>query len=128
MIIIEHRRGVDLIVVRASGTLTTRDYEAAIPELKHAMELSEGPLRVLIRLEDFHGWEIGALWRELKFDLKYRDDFGRIAVVGENSLEKWGTALSAPFAKAEMRFFPLSREEEAEAWLKEPMASPEGSA
>ena len=128
MIIIEHRRGVDLIVVRASGTLTTKDYEAAIPELKHAMELSEGPLRVLIRLEDFHGWEIGALWRELKFDLKYRDDFGRIAVVGESSLEKWGTTLSAPFAKAEMRFFPLSREEEAEAWLKEPMASPEGSA
>lgn len=119
MITIEHRRDNDLIVVRASGMLTTRDYEGAVPELEHAMELSAGPLRILMRLEDFRGWEIGALWRELEFDLQHRGDFGRIAVVGETALEKWGTTLSAPFAKAEMRFFPLDREVDAEAWLRD---------
>ena len=117
MITIEHDSDRRRIVVRASGTLTARDYEYAVPELEHAMELSEGPLRVLIRLEDFRGWEIGALWRELEFDLKHRGDFGRIAVIGESRLEEWGTTLSAPFAKAEMRFFPTEREDEAEAWL-----------
>jgi len=117
MITIEHDRESDLIVMRASDTLTPHDYENAVPELEHALELSQGALRVMIRLEDFRGWEIGALWRELEFDLKHRGDFGRIAVIGESRLEEWGTTLSAPFAKAEMRFFPTEREDEAEAWL-----------
>lgn len=117
MISIEHDRERDMIVVRVSGMLSTQDYENAVPELEHALELSKGPLRVLIRLEDFRGWEIGALWRELELDLEHRGDFGRIAVVGENELEHWGTTLSAPFAKAEMRFFPNDREVMAEDWL-----------
>ncbi len=119
MIRIEHNTDLNQIVVRASGTLTTQDYENAIPELEHALALSEGPLRVMIRLEDFRGWEIGALWRELEFDLKYRTDFGRIAVIGETALEKWGTLLSAPFSNAQMQFFPASREADAAAWLAE---------
>lgn len=43
MITIEHSTDRDLIVMRASGTLTTKDYDNAIPELEHAMELCEGP-------------------------------------------------------------------------------------
>jgi hypothetical protein len=117
MISIEHRRDDDLIVVRASGVLTAGDHDRAIPELEHAMELAQGPLRILMRLEDFRAWEIGALWRQLECQLKYRGDIGRIAVVGETTLEEWGTTLSAPLARADMRFFPADREPEAEAWL-----------
>ena len=117
MIEIEHRRDTDLIVVRASGTLTARGYDHAVPEIEHAMTLAKGPLRLLIRLEDFRGWEIGALWRDLRFDIEHRGDFGRIAVLGESRLEEWGTRLSAPYFGAEMRYFPLEREEEATAWL-----------
>lgn len=117
MITVEHDRHRDMIVIRASGTLTTDDYKYAVPEIEHAMELSQGPLMVKLRLEDFHGWEIGALWKELDFDLKHRGDFGRIAVIGETRLEDWGTTLSAPFTKAKMRFFPTERETEADTWL-----------
>lgn len=119
MIVIEHEGDRESIVVRASGTLTAKDYEHAIPELEHALELSEGPLRVMIRLEDFRGWEIGALWQELALDFDDKGDFGRVAVVGETELESWGTALAAPFTRAEMRFFPSNRMAEAEAWLDE---------
>lgn len=118
MIKIEHLRDQDIIVLRASGTLTAQDYDAAIPELENALELSEGPLRLLICLEDFQGWEIGALWRDLKFDLKHLHDFGRIAVTGETTLEEWGTTLSAPFTNAEMRFFPTDQESVAREWLE----------
>lgn len=117
MIAIEHHRHDDVIELRASGTLTTNDYETAIPELEHAMELSEGPLRILVRLEDFRGWEIGALWRELEFDLEHRGDLGRIAVIGETKYEEWGTSLSAPFTKAGMRFFTTDNEADAYEWL-----------
>ena len=117
MITIEHPGPHDIIVVRASGTLTAKDYDTAMPELEHAMELSKGPLRVLMRLDDFQGWEIGALWRDLEFDLKHRGDFGRVAVIGETALEEWGTKLSAPFAKAEMRFFTTDQDADAREWL-----------
>ncbi|SDC02298.1 STAS/SEC14 domain-containing protein [Ruegeria marina] len=119
MIRIEHNRERDLIILRTSGTLTTQDYIDAIPELEHVFEATKGPLRVLIHLEDFRGWEIGALWHELELDLEYRGDCGRIAVLGETHLKKWGSTLAAPFAKAEMKFFPIEREADAEAWLAE---------
>jgi len=117
MIEIEHMRGKDVVVVRASGTLTDADYDHAVPEIENAVQLAQGPLHVMIRLEDFHGWEIGALWQELRFDAEHEGDFGRIAVLGETTLEEWATRLSAAFTKSEMRFFPLEREEEASAWL-----------
>lgn len=125
MISIEHSRDAKLIVVRASGRLTVQDYKTAIPELDHAMELAKGPLRVMIRLEDFRGWEIGALWRALETDLRYRGTIGRLAVIGANRLGKWGATLSAPLAKAEMRFFPLTQTAEAEAWLREGLQDPD---
>ena len=125
MITIEHPSDRNMIIIRASGTLTTKDYEAAVPELQHAIELSDGPLRVLLRLEDFSGWEIGALWREIEFDLKYRKDFGRIAVLGDTTLEEWGTTLSAPFTKADMQFFPTEQESEAYEWLRSASQAPE---
>jgi hypothetical protein len=125
MITIEHLSDRDMIIIRAAGTLTTKDYEAAVPELQHAIELSDGPLRVLLRLEDFAGWEIGALWREIEFDLKYRNDFGRIAVLGNSTLEEWGTTLSAPFTKADMQFFSTDQESEAYEWLRSAAQDPE---
>jgi hypothetical protein len=117
MITIEHLTGEDIILIRASGTLTTQDYESAVPELEHALGLAKHSLRILLRLEDFKGWEIGALWQELKFDFKHLNDFGRIAIVGEGNLEEWATKLSAPFTKSEMQFFSDDREAEARKWL-----------
>ena len=114
-----------MIVIRASGTLSAKDYEAAVPELQHAIALSNGPLRVLLRLEDFSGWEIGAMWREIEFDLKYRNEFGRIAVIGETALEDWGTRLSALFTKVEMHFFPTDQEAKAYEWLGRAPSDPE---
>ncbi|MBJ3762530.1 STAS/SEC14 domain-containing protein [Maribius pontilimi] len=119
MISVEHDRDRNFTIIGASGVLCERDYAHAIPELEHAMELSSGPFRMMVRLEDFRGWEIDALWRELKFDVKHRRNLGRIAVVGESGLEEWGTKLSAPFARADMRFFYTGQEAMAEACLCE---------
>lgn len=127
MISIEHSRDAKLIVVRASGRLTAQDYKTAIPELDHAMELAEGPLRVMLRLEDFRGWEVGSLWRALEADLRYRGAIGRLAIVGADKLGKWGATLLGSGTKAEMRFFPLTKIAEAEEWLREGLAEPDAA-
>lgn len=128
MIEIEHNCD-GYLVCRASGTLSQADYDAAVPELENALRLRKAPLRMMIVLEDFRGWEIGALWKDLRFDVKHGDDFGRIAVVGESKLEEWGTYLSEPFSGANMRYFDQADRGDARAWLMDkPSAEPSNAA
>jgi len=121
MISIEHDRD-DYLVLRVSGELDKADYEAAVPELENELELREGPLRLMIVLEGFRGWDAAGLWQELKFDAKHASDFGRIAVLGESALEEWGTAFSKPFIGSKVRYFDSSERAAARAWLSEPRA------
>lgn len=117
MIEITHSRQDDIILVRVIGKVSRMDVELAEPEIEQALELAGDPLKVMIRLEDFEGWEIGALWEDLKFTVEHRRKFGRTAVIGERAWERWATNLAAPFADAEMRFFEYDREDEAREWL-----------
>lgn len=118
MISIEHDRD-EYLVCRASGKLTRSDYEAAIPELENELKISGRPLRMLIVMEDFRGWEMGALWEDLRFDIRRGDDFDRIAIVGNSRAAEWGTRLARPFFSAEIRHFSEDDRPMAEAWLAE---------
>lgn len=118
MITIEHDRD-NYLVCRVSGRLTEADYEAAVPEIENALVLRDEPLRMMILLEDFRGWDIGALWEDLKFDVRHASDFGRIAVLGDSKLEEWGTRLTMPFLGSEVRYFGLEDRPAARAWLSE---------
>lgn len=117
MIEIEHSRQDDSLLIRVIGKVSRRDVDLAVPEIEQALELADEPLKLLIRLEDFEGWEIGGLWEDMKFSMQHADAFGRIAVIGESKLEKWGTMLAAPFVGSEFRFFSREREDAAREWL-----------
>lgn len=117
MIVIEHGPEIDRITIRASGTLTGSDYDAALAEIEHAITLSQEPLRVLLRLEDVQGMEVEALWKSLKVGLRLRAEFRSIAVVGETVLEELITELSTPFTCAQMRYFTMDEEDQARHWL-----------
>jgi hypothetical protein len=118
MITIEHDRD-NYLVCRVSGQLSEADYEAAVPEIENELLLRDDPLRLMIVLEDFRGMDMAALWEDLKFDVRHSGDFGRIAVLGDSTLEKWGTVLSKPFIGSEMRYFDLKDRPAARAWLSE---------
>ncbi|WP_298863919.1 STAS/SEC14 domain-containing protein [uncultured Sulfitobacter sp.] len=117
MIEVEHGNTVEIITLRVSGTLSRADYDRALPEIENAMELAKEPLKMMVRLEDFQGLEIGAMWEDLKFALKHLGEFGAIAVVGDTTLEEFGTWLASLFAKFEIRYFEVGHEKEANSWL-----------
>jgi hypothetical protein len=117
MITIEQGEDENFVTLRAAGKLTPTDYDAAVPEIENLLDLEGKPLRLMIRLEEFRGWELGALWDELRFDVKHHDDFGRIAVVGDSKWQEWGTRLSNPFFGGEVRYFDWDDMDEARAWL-----------
>lgn len=108
----------DMIVIKASGTLSKADYDRFVPEFERIAGVRR-PVRILIELDDFHGWDLPGLWEELKFDTTHQNDMGRVAVVGDRAWQEWGTRLSKPFFKAEMRYFERDQAADAGAWLTE---------
>jgi hypothetical protein len=109
-------RDIGMIRMKASGTITRDDVQRFIPEFERVAR-SKGPVRMMIELEDFQGWNFGGLWEDLKFDMQHQSDMGRIAIVGDKRWQDLGTRLSKPFFKAEMRYFDRNELEQAESWL-----------
>jgi hypothetical protein len=54
---------------------------------------------------------------ETGIDTTHQNDMGRVAIVGDRALQEWGTRLSKPTFKAEMRYFSRDQAAAAQAWL-----------
>ncbi|MBN1941883.1 MAG: STAS/SEC14 domain-containing protein [Phycisphaerae bacterium] len=112
-----HSDASNTVAVTVSGVLTKKDYDSFVPEMEQAIQ-KHGSLRLLFRMADFHGWEMGAAWEDLKFDMKHHADIQKLAMVGETRWEKWMAAICRPFTKAEVRYFPVEHLTEAEEWIR----------
>ena len=51
---------------KMSGKLHDADYKTFVPAVEAAMA-KEGKIRLLAQFEDFHGWDLHALWDDIKF-------------------------------------------------------------
>ncbi|MGV2497661.1 STAS/SEC14 domain-containing protein [Pelagerythrobacter aerophilus] len=109
-----------LVRVRAGGTLESSDYDRLVPLFERIAAREQGTVPMVIELApDFSGWDLGGIWRDLQFDLKHKEKFGRIAVVGTKDWHKWATKLSDTlFPPAEMRFFDIGARDHAERWAR----------
>jgi hypothetical protein len=107
-----------IIGFRLSGKLHDSDYKQFVPAVEAALT-SEGKLRLFVQLEDFHGWDLHAMWDDFKFGLKHYSDFDRIAMVGDQKWETWMARLCKPFTKAKVQYFGASEVDAAWAWLRE---------
>jgi SpoIIAA-like len=112
--------GGKLLRVEMSGKLAKEDYQHFVPEFERLVQ-REGKLRVLCRMHDFHGWTMGALWEDIKFDVKHFADIERLALVGERRWEAGMAAFCKPFTRATIRYFDEAQYDEAVRWVKEGM-------
>ena len=107
-----------LLWIRAGGRLEDEDYDRFVPQFERIAEREPGTVPMVIELApDFSGWDLGGLWRDLKFDVRHKDSFGRIAIVGDSKWEKWGAKIFDPLFRAEMKFFPASERAAAVDWV-----------
>jgi hypothetical protein len=106
------------IEVRATGKLTKEFYENFVPVIEEQIK-QFGKVRLLFVMLDFHGWTAGALWEDLKFDLKHWRDLDRLALVGDSKWEQSMATFCKPFTKATVKYFDETRLEEARTWLHE---------
>jgi len=104
--------------VDATGKLTKEDYEQFVPATEKLIQ-EHGKIRVLFVMHDFHGWSAGALWEDIKFDLKHFNHIERLAIVGQSKWEHGMEVFCRPFTTAKLRYFDSTQIEEAKKWIDE---------
>jgi SpoIIAA-like len=107
----------NVLEVHVTGKLERQDYEKFVPDTERLIK-QYGKIRVLMVMHDFHGWNAGALWEDIKWDAKHFNDVERVAIVGERKWQEWLAALCKPFTRAIVRYFDHQKLIEARAWVE----------
>jgi hypothetical protein len=103
---------------RMSGKLHDEDYKKFVPLIDGAVA-KQGKIRLLAEFLDFHGWDLHALWDDIKFSTTHCTKIDRIALVGEKKWEEWMAKVCKPFTMAKIRYFEAADIDAAKAWLGE---------
>lgn len=93
-----------ILNIKMSGKLAKEDYKQFVPEVDRLIK-RHGKIRVLCRMHDFHGWEMGALWEDVKFDVKHFAHIERLALVGDTKWEAGMAVFCKPFTTAKVKYF-----------------------
>ena len=108
-----------LCVLRIGGELKKSELDAAQAEFVEKIA-GAGTVKLLVLLENFTGWERDEAWGDTDFFFSHRNDFERIAVVGNRRYEAQVLAFTgAGLRKGPVKFFSETGESEARAWLAE---------
>jgi hypothetical protein len=108
-----------LLVLRITGELKKSEFDSVQTEFVRQIA-GAGPVKLLVLLEKFTGWERNEEWGDTDFFFEHRNDFEKIAVVGNPS---WGAQVLAftgsGLRKGPVQMFPETGESEARTWLAE---------
>ena len=84
----------NVIGVKFSGRITTREYEETIIPRLEAVLKEHGKARLMYVVDEgFEGAEAGAVWDDTKLGIKHRHDFEKLALVGGAKWMEWLTKL-----------------------------------
>jgi len=108
----------DIIIVHLRGKISKEDYQRLAPLVEEKLQAHD-KARMLVEMHEFHGWTAGALWEDVKFDLRHFNDIERLALVGETRWQEGMATFCKPFTTAKIRFFPLDQIHEARQWIEE---------
>jgi hypothetical protein len=111
-----------IVVIQVSGKVVKADYAHFIPEFERVLR-QRGKVDVLFDITNLHGWDAGAAWEDLKFDVKHFADIQKLAIVGDKKWHHGVAELFKPFTKATTRYFDHTEVPQARKWLEE--ASPQ---
>ncbi len=107
-----------VLAFKMSGKLHDEDYKTFVP-LVDAVAAKQGKVRLLAQFHDFHGWDLHALWDDIKFATTHCTKIERIALVGDKKWEAWMAKVCKPFTLAKLRYFDVGEIDAARAWLAE---------
>ena len=108
----------DVIGIVCNGELTEEDMKRMHGFL-HERLASAGHPGLVVDLTGFESYEdLAALSEDAKMDMAHRNDFSRVAVIGDKKWMEWGTDLAGALTRAEMRWFDSNELEMAQDWAR----------
>lgn len=103
---------------KLSGKLHDEDYKTFVPIVDAAVQ-AQGKVRLLAHFEDFHGWDLHAMWDDTKFATTHCAKVEKIALVGDKKWEEWMAKVCRPFTTAKLQYFDAKTIGSAWEWLKQ---------
>ena len=104
------------IEVTMLGKLKHEDYQLFVPMIDKALKNAKGlEVDLLVDMRGFKGWELLAAWNDMKFGVKHRNVFDKMAIVGNKKWEENSVAMMSHLMKGKSKFF--KDRDKALAWL-----------
>ncbi len=98
------------------GKLKDEDYTLFVPMIDKALKEAKGlEVDLLVDMTKFKGWEFLAAWDDMKFGIKHRNAFDKMAIVGNKKWEAVSVNMMSHLMKGKTKFF--KEREKALAWL-----------
>ena len=108
----------NLIALVCEGKLSEDDIRR-MHALLHKRLAERAKPGLLVDTTAFDGYDgTAAMFADLKMDLSHRNDFSRIAVVGNRNWMEWGTNVVQLLASGEVRWFESEDGDQAAAWAR----------
>ena len=118
MLTLQEDAGGKILNLKIEGKLTKEDYQKFVPKVEDLIK-KYGKIRILMEMDGFHGWEMGALWEDIKFDVKHFRDIERLAMVGDSKWEAGMALFCKPFTTAKIKYFDAAKADEAGKWIRD---------
>lgn len=106
----------NIIYTIAREKITEQDFMELREELDKLIK-NYPKIRWFYEMQDFDGWEVKTFFEDTKYSFEHKDDFEKIAMVGEKKWQEWMTGIMKPFTSAEVRYFEIKDKKEAEKWI-----------
>ncbi len=108
----------DVVGIVCDGELT-RENLAGIHALLNERLAATSEPGLVVDLTRFTGYsDLGAFVADSRMDIAHRNDFSRIAILGEQRWTELGTALASLLTRAEMRWFDTDQADLAADWAR----------
>jgi hypothetical protein len=113
-----NRSTQNALAYHISDKLSRDEVRQLTDELEGAISAC-GKIRILLELHGSPYGGIGAVWEDVKFEMKFGSDIERMALVGDKDVQKWNHRLFGELIGTQIHYFDPDQLDEAWAWLAE---------
>ena len=110
--------GEDLLALRIANGVTKEDYDKINPLIEQKSSEYK-KIRLYAELAELSDVGLGAIWEDLKLDVKHYNDFSKIAVVGPEDWKENLVNIAKQLVPAEVKYFDASEKSAAMTWINE---------
>jgi SpoIIAA-like len=109
-----------VIAVRASGKVAGEEYRKILLPVDQEKRSTRASLNLFYQFTPaFTGMDARGMWEDAKLDLRHWRGWGRIAIIADNPMIRFGARLAALVLRRPVRVFTNTEAAAARAWVCE---------